>query len=185
MPLEKRYWLDRNRCFGGFGLCYCNLGNIHERSGKPKGLWSGNCVGNPREADSGESLCLGFLATNNEAEYEVILARMEMVNKFGGEVIEIYSDSRLVVGQVNGEFEARAQRMQGYLIKVKRAQTCFKSFALKQITREQNSQADLLAMLATSLGLGLPQVIIIEDMITPSHDDQLLVEVYSIQVGPS
>ena len=94
-----------------------------------------------------------------------------MVNKLEGEVIEIYSDSRLVVGQVNGEFEARAQRMQGYLIKVKRAQTCFKSFALKQITREQNSHADLLAMLATSSRSGLPQVIIVEDMITPGHDD--------------
>ena len=58
-----------------------------------------------------KSLRLGFLATNNEAEYEALLARMVMVKKLGGEVVEVYSDSRLVIGQVNGEFEARNERM--------------------------------------------------------------------------
>ena len=34
-----------------------------------------------------------------------------MVRQLGGEVVELYSDSRLVVGQVNGEFEAWDERM--------------------------------------------------------------------------
>ena len=45
-----------------------------------------------------KSLRLGFSATNNEAEYEALLVRMTMVQKIGGEVVEIFSDSRLVVG---------------------------------------------------------------------------------------
>ena len=45
-----------------------------------------------------KSLRLGFPAMNNEAEYEALLVRMAMVNKLKGEVIEVYSDSRLVVG---------------------------------------------------------------------------------------
>ena len=49
-------------------------------------------------------LWLGFLAMNNEAEYEAQLVGMTMVNKLKGEVIELYSDSRLVISQVNGEF---------------------------------------------------------------------------------
>ena len=68
-----------------------------------------------------KSLQLGFLATNNEAEYETLLARMGMVNQLKWEVLELYSYSRLMVGQVNGEFEARDERMQGYLAKVKQA----------------------------------------------------------------
>lgn len=60
-----------------------------------------------------KSLRLGFLATNNKAEYKALLVRMEMVLRLGGEILHIYSDSRLVVGQVNREFEARDQRMQG------------------------------------------------------------------------
>ena len=43
-------------------------------------------------------LRLDFSATNNEAEYEALLVRMTMVQKIGGEVVEIFSDSRLVVG---------------------------------------------------------------------------------------
>ena len=68
-----------------------------------------------------KSLRLGFLATNNEAEYEALLAGMTMVNKLKGEVIEVYSNSRLVVGQVNGEFEARDEHMQRYLVRVRQA----------------------------------------------------------------
>ena len=54
-----------------------------------------------------KSLRLGFLATNNEAKYAALLAGMAMVKKLGGEVVEVYSDSQLVVRQVSGEFEAR------------------------------------------------------------------------------
>ena len=132
-----------------------------------------------------KSLRLGFLATNNEAKYEALLAGMAMVKKLRGEVVEVYSDSQLVVGQVNGEFEARDECMQGYLVKVRQVQSCFKSFTLRQIPRGQNSHADSLAMLATSLGSNLPRVTIVEDMAHSSFIKKPLVRVHSIQVGPS
>ena len=44
------------------------------------------------------SLRLGFLAMNNEAEYKALLEGMAMVQKIGGRVMEMFSDSRLVVG---------------------------------------------------------------------------------------
>lgn len=53
------------------------------------------------------SLRLGFLATNNEAEYEAFLLGMIMVKKLRGKAVEVFSDSRLIVGQVKGEFQAR------------------------------------------------------------------------------
>ena len=49
-----------------------------------------------------KSLRLGFLATNNEAKYEALLQGMAMVQKMGGKAVEMFSDSRLVVGQVKG-----------------------------------------------------------------------------------
>ena len=58
-----------------------------------------------------KSLRLGFLATNIEAEYEALLVGMTMVQKLGGKAVEFFSDSRLVVGQVKGELEARDPRM--------------------------------------------------------------------------
>ena len=45
-----------------------------------------------------KSLRLGFSATNNEAEYDALLVEMAMVQKMAGKTVEIFSDSRLVVG---------------------------------------------------------------------------------------
>ena len=56
-------------------------------------------------------LRLGFLAINNEVEYKALLAGVAMVRQLGGEVVELYSNSRLVMGQVNGDFKARDERM--------------------------------------------------------------------------
>ena len=66
-----------------------------------------------------KSLRLDFSATNNEAEYEVLLIGMAMVQRMGGKSIKLFSDSRLVVSQVRGEFEVKDERMQGYLSQVK------------------------------------------------------------------
>ena len=57
----------------------------------------------PKKITIEKSLRLGFSATNNEAEFEALLVGMTMVQKMGGKVVEIFSDSRLVVGQVKGE----------------------------------------------------------------------------------
>ena len=65
----------------------------------------------PKRITIEKSLRLGFSTTNNEAEYEVLLMGMTMVQKIGGKAVEMFSDSRLVVGQVKGELEARDARM--------------------------------------------------------------------------
>ena len=73
----------------------------------------------PEKLTIEKSLRLGFSATNNEAEYEALLEGMSMVQKVGGKAIEMFSDSRLVVGQVGGELEARDERRQEYLSQVR------------------------------------------------------------------
>ena len=65
----------------------------------------------PKKITIEKSLRLGFLATNNEAKYEILLIEMAMVQKMGGKIVEMFSDSRLVVGQIKGELEARYTRM--------------------------------------------------------------------------
>ena len=77
-----------------------------------------------------KSMRLGFSATNNKAEYETLLVRMTMVQEMGGKVMEIFSDSRLVVGQVQGKLEARDERMQEYLSRVRHLQSGFEFFNL-------------------------------------------------------
>ena len=45
-----------------------------------------------------KSLRLGFSAINNEVKYEALLVGMAMIQKIGKKVVEIFSESRLVVG---------------------------------------------------------------------------------------
>ena len=93
---------------------------------------------------------LDFSTTNNEAEYEALMMGMAMVQRMGGKSVKIFSDSRLVVSQVKGEFKAKDERMQGYLSQVKCLQSMFEYFDLLHIPRSGNTHADSLAMLATS-----------------------------------
>ena len=65
----------------------------------------------PEKITIEKSLRLGFSAINNETEYEALLMKMTMVQKMGGKTMEMFLDSRLVVGQVKGELEARDTRM--------------------------------------------------------------------------
>ena len=103
-----------------------------------------------------KSLKLDFSATNNEVEYEALLIGMAMVQRMGGKSIKLFLDSRLVVSQVKSEFEAKDERMQGYLSQVKCLESKFDSFDLLHISRNGNTHADSLAMLATSLAQDLP-----------------------------
>ena len=96
-----------------------------------------------------KSLRLNFSATNNEAEYETLLVGMALVQRMVGKSIKLFSDSRLVVGQVRGEFEAKDERMQGYLSQVKFLQLKFDFFDLLHVPKSGNAHADSLAMLAT------------------------------------
>lgn len=54
-----------------------------------------------------KSLRLGFRASNNEAKYEAFIFGIKAAQQLGAEEVEIFSDSNLVVSQVEGSFEAR------------------------------------------------------------------------------
>ena len=54
-----------------------------------------------------QAVRLGFDASNNESEYEALIAGVELALAVGADNLLIQSDSQLVVGQVNAEFESR------------------------------------------------------------------------------
>ena len=58
----------------------------------------GRVLVSPESITIEKSLRLGFSATNNEAKYEAMLEGMSMVQKLSGKAVDMFSDSRLVVG---------------------------------------------------------------------------------------
>ncbi|XP_030923438.1 uncharacterized protein LOC115950369 [Quercus lobata] len=132
-----------------------------------------------------KSLRLGFSATNNEAEYEALLEGMPMIQKMGGKFVNMFSDSRLIVGQVNEDLEAKDERMQEYLVRVKHLQTHFYHFRLTHVPRSGNTHADSFATLATSSAQPLPRVILVEDLFCPTTEKANGIREHNVRVGLS
>ena len=150
-----------------------------------KGSGVGLVLISPEKLILEKSLRLGFSTTNNEAEYKALLEGMSMVHKIEGKSVTIFLDSRLVVGQVKNELEAKDERMRGYLTRVQQLQRSFESFDLQHLPRCGNTHADSLATLATFSAQNLPQIILVEDLSKPSEEKGNMVCVTHVRVGPS
>ena len=99
--------------------------------------------------------------------------------------MEMFSDLRLVVGQVKGQLEARDVRMQEYLNQARHLPSGFDSFSLHQILRSRNTHVDSLTTLTTSLVQSLPWVIMVKDLCKPTEMKREKVQIHQIRVGPS
>ena len=108
------------------------------------------------------SFRLGFKASNNETEYEALLVRMRTVLDMDASDVEFYSNSRLVVSQVQGRFEALDSRMKQYLQVVKQVMNKFHTASVAQIPRRQNRHADSLTTLASLVTKDISRLIKVE-----------------------
>ena len=63
---------------------------------------------------------LDFPATNNEAEYEALVAGLDLARSAGATSIVIYCDSQVITNQINGDYECKGEMMKLYLDQVKR-----------------------------------------------------------------
>ena len=92
---------------------------------------------------------LDFSTTNNEAEYEALVAGLDLARAAAVENIIIHCDSQVITSQVNGDYECRNERMKKYLEEVK---SRIKGLEVKfvQIPREENKCADHLAKVAST-----------------------------------
>ncbi|XP_030936699.1 uncharacterized protein LOC115961954 [Quercus lobata] len=92
---------------------------------------------------------LKFSATNNEAEYEGILTGLRLRKALGAKNLLIQSNSKLVIGQIRGEYEAKEERMQKYLKLTRHLTQEFDVVEFVQIPRSQNMGADEVSKLAS------------------------------------
>ena len=134
------------------------------------------------------SFRLGFKASNNEAEYEALLAGLRAVLHLGAKDVESYSNSWLVVYQITGSFEARDPRMKAYLNAAKQIISQFGTVKVAQVGRSQNKHADSLATFASSAIEDTPRLVKIELIKEPSISvkniyDQARVEVAKVTVA--
>ena len=95
---------------------------------------------------------LQYQTTNNEVEYKALLKGLELAKSVEAKSILVLGDSQLVMGQVNGTYEAKEGRMKRHLEKVLRLVKKFKEANFVQVPREENMEADTLVKEASATG---------------------------------
>ncbi|XP_024014218.1 uncharacterized protein LOC112088171 [Eutrema salsugineum] len=107
-------------------------------------------------------------ASNNEAEYEALLAGLCLAQGIGVKKIEAFCDSQLVASQYSGDYDTRNDRMDLSLKPVKSLTDRFKFFSLTRIPRSDNTSADALAALASTSESYQSRVIPVKSIDSPS-----------------
>nr|XP_018677532.1 PREDICTED: uncharacterized protein LOC103974988 [Musa acuminata subsp. malaccensis] len=118
-------------------------------SANAKGAGAGLVLVTPDGRSIERSFRFGFRATNNEAEYEALLAGLRLALEMRVTDIRVITESQLVARQLDGEYEARDPTMVKYLAQVKNLATKFVHFELSNVPRSENQRADTLAKLAS------------------------------------
>lgn len=122
-------------------------------------LYTDGCSkGNPGEAGIGFSLydhkgtkvCSGYqyiqTATNNQAEYRALLTALKTIQQtYPLQCIGIYSDSELMVKQINGQYRIKDPVLRNLYQSVIELLRQFTSWEITSIRRTANHEADMLA----------------------------------------
>ena len=108
------------------------------------------------EGDTVECMVrLDFPATNNESEYEILIAELDLAKAAGVARVVIYCDSQVITNQINGDYECKGERMKRYLDQV-RARVDDLEAKIVQIPRGENERADRLAKAASAEHMVIP-----------------------------
>jgi len=121
-----------------------------------------------------------FKASNNEAEYEAMIVGLSLAKTIKAEQVVVFSDSQLIVNQILGVYAAKGELMVMYHVKAMEVVSSFTAVQLVRIPR-----ADALARLASATRTELRRTIPIEILVGRSIDEDLMMNVIALDLGPS
>ncbi|CAL9005529.1 unnamed protein product, partial [Prunus brigantina] len=133
-----------------------------------KGAGAGVVIITPDGTLLEQAIMLSFPASNNEVEYEALLAGLRLAKELAIKKLAIYSDSQLITNQALGEYMAKHPRMILYLDKVQELLKAFPTFTIQQVPRAENAHANALASLGSELDTQFRRSISVEHLNRPS-----------------
>jgi phosphoribosylglycinamide formyltransferase-1 len=90
--------------------------------------------------------------TNNVAEYTAVVKALEAAKQIGDEELTVFSDSELLVKQLNGEYKVKSEQIRPLFQSAIDGLDQFKNWKVQHIVREKNKEADKLVNQALNLG---------------------------------
>lgn len=108
-----------------------------------------------RAADDGTviheaGLFLGT-TTNNVAEYRALVAALEAAAAVNATAAEVFSDSELLVRQMNGQYRVKKRHLRTLFEQARELADAFEEFSISHVRRDRNTDADRLVNLALNL----------------------------------
>jgi len=91
-------------------------------------------------------------ATNNIAEYTSLVKALEAAKQIGAEQLMVFSDSELLVRQINGRYKVKSEQISPLFHQAINLLGEFKNWKVRHIAREKNKEADRLVNRALNLG---------------------------------
>jgi len=85
------------------------------------------------------------LGTNNQAEYQAVIAGLKKAQLLGAISVEMRADSQLIVEQLNGRYKVKDTALQPLFQEASALSRRFQSFSIHHIPRNMNREADKLA----------------------------------------
>jgi len=120
-------------------------------SSNPKGVGDGIVLEGPNDILIEKSLHFAFKTSNNQAEYEAILAGLSLAREVGVKTLTCKTDSKLTVGHLNDEFQIKDPILLQYYHLVRAViQSAFERVCIEHISRTDNIRADILSKLANT-----------------------------------
>ncbi|GJV46014.1 reverse transcriptase domain-containing protein [Tanacetum coccineum] len=141
------------------------------------GSGAGLILTNPEGVEFTYAMRFRFEATNNEAEYEALIAGLRIAEQMGVKNLQAHVDSRLVANQVDGSYIAKESGMVQYLNKVKALAKSFKEFYIKQISRSENKKADALSKIASTSFAHLSKQVLVEELKEKSINEKEILDI--------
>ena len=135
-----------------------------------QGSGVGLILTSPEGIDIEYALRFGFRASNNEAEYQAVIANLNLAHSLEVDQLEVCSDSQLVIRQIEDTYEAKSRRMILYLRKVWDLLKKILLVQVKHVPIAENSRANTMAKLATASQEDLRSSTPVEYLAGPSID---------------
>ena len=91
-------------------------------------------------------------ATNNVAEYTGLVKALEAAAQKGPEQLSVFSDSELLVRQINGQYRVKSEQIKPLFQQAVSLLSRFNNWEIRHVTRNNNKQADSLVNQALDAG---------------------------------
>nr|GEW11999.1 reverse transcriptase domain-containing protein [Tanacetum cinerariifolium] len=123
---------------------------------------AGLILTNPEGVEFTYALRFQFMASNNEAEYEALVAGLRIAARMRVKNVQVNVDSKLVANQVLGTYVDKEDNMIKYLEIVRGLISGFTTFSISQVPRSKNKKADALSKIASTSFAHLSKHVLVE-----------------------